>query len=356
MIEYGQPVLEKALAEGYAVGAFNANNLEMVDGVVAAADQLKAPVIVQVSPGAIKYAGLKPAASLVRVLAEATEVPIVLHLDHGLDFETNQTCAQAGFTSLMYDGSEILLSRRLEEAGTKMAGDLPFNVLVEAVQSEKALALNIAETKKVVEMAHSFDPPIPVEGEIGRIPAIEDFFTADERAVMRSNPDDAEVVIGIWKRCGDRVEALMATPEQAEIFVRETGVDSLAVAIGSIHRIWKDMWPIRIDRLQAIHERVPCVPLVSHGSSGILRTQADVKRVGIALSPGQGTIEQATKYGLAKVNVATAISVALLDGIKAALAKTPQETDFRKIFAPGRNNIRAKVAEYIELLGSAAKA
>ncbi len=205
-------VLEPAAKGGYAVGAFNANNMEIVQAIIEAAAEENSPVIVQASQGAIKYAGLDFIVGLVKAAAAGVEVPVVLHLDHGTDFEQVMRCIRYGFSSVMYDGSKL----PLEE--------------------------NIAMTQRVVEIARAVG--VSVEGELGKIGGTEDDVTVGER------------------------EALFTEPAEAERFVRETAVDALAVAIGTAHGPYK--WERKLDfpRLQQIKER-STASIVLHGSSGV---------------------------------------------------------------------------------------
>ena len=202
----------KAAQEGhFAVGAFNANNMEMVQAIVEAATEERAPVILQVSQGAIRYAGLAYAAGLVKIAAAGTDIPVALHLDHGTDFDQNVLCLREGFTSLMYDGSSL----PLEE--------------------------NILISRRVCEISHICG--IPVETELGK--------------VLKRGATPAEV------------KAAMADPEDARRFIDETSADSLAVAIGSIHALLSQTAELDIERLDAIREAIPDTPLVLHGSSGV---------------------------------------------------------------------------------------
>jgi fructose-bisphosphate aldolase class II len=205
-------ILRSALEQRFAVGAFNANNMEQVQAIVEAAQEERAPVIVQVSQGAIRYAGLEFAAGMVKIAADLVDVPVVLHLDHGNSFEQNIRCLRAGFTSLMFDGSQL----SFEE--------------------------NVATTKKICEIAHAVG--IPVEAELGRVLQATAGVTAEE------------------------VEAAMTDPEQAEEFIARTGADSLAVAVGSVHAMRERKAALDIERIAAIRRRVN-VLLVLHGSSGV---------------------------------------------------------------------------------------
>jgi len=205
-------ILQRALAERFAVGAFNANNMEMVQAIVETAQEERAPVILQVSQGAIRYAGLAYAAGLVKIAASLADVPVVLHLDHGTDFDQNVRCLHAGFTSLMFDGSK-----------------LPYEE-------------NVTISKRVCEIAHIAG--IPVETELGRVLQAKDGVTSEE------------------------VEAAMTDPDQAREFIERTGADSLAVAVGSVHAMKAREATLDIPRIEAIRRKAG-MPLVLHGASGV---------------------------------------------------------------------------------------
>ena len=274
-------VLLAALENHFGVGAFNANNMEQVQGIIEAAQEERAPVILQVSQGAIRYAGLEFAAAMVKTAAALATVPVVLHLDHGYDFDQNVLCLHAGFTSLMYDGSK------------------------------KSFDENVAMTKRVVEIAHIVG--IPVEGELGRVVQASDGFTDEQ------------------------VCALMTDPQQAKAFVAQTGVDSLAVACGSVHAMKSQGAALNIARLQAVHEQIPNTPLVLHGSSGV-KTESLV---------------EALAHGICKINVATYLNQAFVRGMKDGLAKYPDEVDPRKALSISRENVKEAVREKIRLFRSA---
>ena len=206
-------ILQAALANHFAVGAFNANNMEQIQGIVEAAQEERSPVILQVSQGAIRYAGLEFAAAMVRTAASLVDVPVVLHLDHGYDFEQNVQCLRAGFTSLMFDGSK------------------------------KSFDDNVAMTRKITEIAHIAG--IPVEAELGRVAQSTDRLTPEQ------------------------VRALMTDPHEAKRFIELTGADSLAIACGSVHAMQSQDAELDIDLIKAIHEQIPNTPLVLHGSSGV---------------------------------------------------------------------------------------
>ena len=209
-------MLKDAQKGRYGIGAFNANNMEIIQAIIETAEEEKAPVILQASQGAIKYAGLDTIVAMVKVMAEKGKVPIALHLDHGTDYYQNIKCLRAGFTSLMYDGSK-----------------LPFNE-------------NVDMTKKVVEMAHACE--IPVEAELGRIGTMGD---SDE-------PGGAM----------EKRKESMAVPEEAAKFVELTGIDSLAAAVGTIHGCRTPFAKLDIPRIEKIRE-LTGVPLVLHGASGV---------------------------------------------------------------------------------------
>ncbi len=310
-------LLLDAQREGYAIGAFNANNMECVKAVIEAAEEERAPVILQVSQGAIKYAGLRMATAMVKTVAAEASVPVALHLDHGTSFLQNVQCLHAGFTSLMYDGSAEPLEK------------------------------NIEISAKICEIAHAVG--LPVEAELGKIPKIEDYVAAEEADDLRSRREHEQVEI-LRDKAGSNVEELMADPNQAERFVQSTGIDSLAAAVGSIHGMWADIWPLRRDRIEELRKATN-LPLVCHGSSGVIRTRADAKEKGIELRPNECTLEEAVQIGLCKVNVATAVSMAFLQGAWDAWQERLNEKDLRKILLPGLQSAKELVRSYMRLFG-----
>lgn len=205
-------LLLDAQKNGYAIGAFNCNNMEIVQGIVAAAEAERSPVIIQASQGAIKYAGINYIVGLSKIAAQSVKVPVVLHLDHGTSFEQCVECIKNGFSSVMFDGSQL------------------------------PLADNIAITKKVVAVAQPLG--LTVEAELGKIGGTEDDITVSER------------------------EALFTDPAEAEVFCKETAVDALAVAIGTAHGQYKGTPQLDFERLKEIVKRVS-IPIVLHGSSGV---------------------------------------------------------------------------------------
>jgi fructose-bisphosphate aldolase class II len=188
---------------------------------------------------------------------------------------------------------------------------------------------NIATTRRITEIAHACG--IPVESELGKIPKVEDNLTQQQ------------------------VDDLMADPKQAERFVEEAQCDSLAVAIGSVHGMKESIQPLDIERLDEL-KRLTGIPMVLHGASGVLCTRADAAEKGIKLAPNQGTLEDAIKHGISKVNVATELSMAYLRGMKQAFEARPNEKDMRKIMLPGKEAVKEVVRYYIRLFGSNGKA
>jgi fructose-bisphosphate aldolase class II len=277
-----QAILARAYREHYAVGAFNANNMEQVQAVIEAAEEERAPVILQVSQGAIRYCGLAFAAGLVKIAAAEATVPVVLHLDHGTDFEQNVRCLQAGFTSLMFDGSKLSFDQ------------------------------NVAITKKIVEIAHPCG--IPVEAELGKVLQSKDGVTQDD------------------------VERAMTDPLEARRFVDLTGCDSLAVAVGSVHAMRSKDAALDIARIEAIRQQVS-VPLVLHGSSGVT----------------EASIVAAIEHGVAKVNVATYLNEAFVEGMRSGLAKYPDEVDPRKALQIARDAVKERVREKLRLFKSSGR-
>ncbi|UCC67679.1 MAG: class II fructose-bisphosphate aldolase [Armatimonadota bacterium] len=314
-------LLQQAQAERYAVGAFNANNMECVKAVIEAAEEERAPVILQVSQGAIRYAGLGMATTMVQTVAQEASVPVVLHLDHGTSFLQNVQCLHAGFTSLMYDGAAEPLEK------------------------------NIEISAKIAEIAHAVG--LPVEAELGKIPKIEDYVDGERANELRHRPPAEQVEI-LRETAGPQVEALMADASQAATFVEKTGIDSLAAAVGSIHGMWADIWPLRRDRIEAL-VKATSLPLVCHGSSGVVRTRADAKAKGIELRPDECTLEEAVQIGICKVNVATAVSMAFLRGAREAWDERPAEKDLRKVLLPGLQAAKELVRGYMRLFGSSGR-
>jgi fructose-bisphosphate aldolase class II len=297
-------MLGKALKSDYAVGAFNVNNMEIIQGIVDAAKIENAPLILQVSAGARKYARPVYLVKLVEAAVEDTGIDIVLHLDHGEDFEICKKCVDDGFTSVMIDGSKY-----------------PFEE-------------NIALTKKVVEYAHS--KGVVVEAELGKLAGIEDNIKVDAKHATFTDPDEA-----------------------AE-FVGKTGVDSLAISIGSSHGAYKfkgDPY-LDIERLKTINGLIPDTPIVLHGASTVLpEFVAKCNQYGGNIPGAQGVpedmIRTAAKYGVCKVNIDTDLRLALTAEIRKYFVENPAEFDPRKYLSPARDAIQRMVQHKIkDVLGA----
>ena len=305
MLVTNKELLKKAQKEAYAVGAFNIQNLESLLAVVEAAVEEKSPVIVAITPSAIKYGGLNYLAGLVKTAAESVLVPMSLHLDHGEDVETVKKCLEAGFTSVMIDGSH-----------------LPFEE-------------NIALTKRVVDIAHL--KGVSVEGELGKLAGVEEK-TVEER------------------------EAVLTDPREAEEFVRRTGVDALAVSIGTSHGAYKFKGEPQLDfeRLKQIRERVE-VPLVLHGASSVPQWIIEkATKYGAELAGAKGIpedhIRKAIALGITKINIDTDLRLTFTATVREVLAKSSKEFDPRKILGPAKEAMKDVVKAKMRLFGSSGKA
>ena len=288
----------KALVSDYAVGAFNVNNMEIIQGIVDAAKEENAPLILQVSAGARKYARPAYLTKLVEAAIIDTGLDIALHLDHGEDFDRCKKCVYDGFTSVMLDGSK----HEFEE--------------------------NIKMTKQVVEYAHAHG--VAVEAELGKLAGIEDDVNVDARS------------------------ATFTVPEEAAEFVEKTGVDSLAIAIGTSHGAYKFKGEPYLDfeRLKEIHKLIPDTPLVLHGASTVLpEFVAKCNKYGGNIPGAQGVpeemIREAAKYGICKVNIDTDLRLAMTAEVRKFIAENPAEFDPRKYLAPARDAIKAMVQHKI---------
>ena len=299
-------LLNPALEGGYAVGAFNANNLESVKAVLDACEEQQAPVFLQVSQGAIKYAGLEEAAALVTAAANKASIPIALHLDHGTSYEQNVQCLRAGFTSLMYDGSK------------------------------ETFEDNVRISEEICRMAHACG--IPVETELGLIPKIEDYLTEEQMEPLKKGEVESVLDLLSEEETAKLYEK-STNPQQAKQFVEATGCDSMAVAIGAIHGMTGRGSRLNFDLLQELMDVVG-LPFVLHAASGIPLDQ----------------MKQACEMGVCKVNVATRISMAMIQGTAERIAENPTEKDFRKVFDLGMDYIKDCVREYNELFGCVGKA
>ena len=292
-------MFEKAYKGNYAIGAFNINNMEIIQGVVSACKKRNSAVILQVSKSALKYAHPVYLKKMVDAAVEETGLDIALHLDHGPDFETCKLCIESGFTSVMFDGSHL----DYEE--------------------------NVAKTKEIVDYAH--ERGVVVEAELGKLAGVE---------------DDVKVAEG---------HATYTDPDQAVDFVKRTGVDSLAVAIGTSHGAYKFKGDPYLDfeRLKTIHGLIPETPLVLHGASTVLKEFVDkCNQYGGDIPGARGVpedmIRESTKYGICKVNIDTDLRLALTAEVRKFLAENPAEFDPRKYLGPGRQAIKSMVQHKIK--------
>lgn len=303
-------MFKKAYDGGYAIGAFNVNNMEIVQGITEAAQAENSPVILQVSAGARKYAKHIYLTKLVEAAVADTDIPIALHLDHGADFDICKSCIDGGFTSVMIDGS----SHSFED--------------------------NIELTKKVVEYAHS--KGVVVEGELGQLSGIE---------------DDVKV---------SSEDASYTRPEQVEEFVSRTGVDSLAIAIGTSHGAFKfkpgQKPQLRFDILAEIEKRLPNFPIVLHGSSSVNQEyvqiiQANGGNLADAIGIPEDMLRQAAKSAVCKINIDSDLRLAVTAAIRQHFVEHPEHFDPRQYLTPARDNVRELVRHKIQyVLGSSGKA
>ena len=302
-------MFEKSMKEGFAIGAFNVNNMEIIQAIVDAAAENNSPVILQASSSAIKYARTNYLMKMIEAAVEEhPNVPIAIHLDHGPDFETCKKCIDAGFTSVMFDGSKY----DFEE--------------------------NIRLTKEVVDYAHAHG--VVVEAELGKLAGIED-----------------EVNVAAD-------EARYTDPAQAEEFVRRTGVDSLAIAIGTSHGAYKFKGEakLRFDILQEIKQRIPNTPIVLHGASTVIPELVDTcNKYGGNIPGAKGVpdeiLHEASVSGVSKINVDTDLRLALTAGIRKVFAEDPSAFDPRKYLTPARDLVKETVSHKIKnVFGSANKA
>ena len=303
-------MFKKAYEGHYAVGAFNVNNMEIIQGIVAAAQQEKSPLILQVSAGARKYANHIYLMKLVEAAIEDTGPPICLHLDHGEDFDICKACVDGGFTSVMIDGSH-----------------LPYEE-------------NVALTKKVVDYAH--DHGVVVEGELGRLAGIED-------DVKVSDEDSS-----------------YTKPEEVCDFVGRTGVDSLAIAIGTSHGAYKfkpgQDPKLRIDILEEVEKKLPGFPIVLHGASSVIpEFVEEINKYGgkmdNAIGIPESELRKAAEHAVCKINIDSDLRLAMTAAIRKYMAENPSHFDPRQYLAPARAAIEGMVEHKIlEVLGCAGKA
>ncbi|MEG2361420.1 MAG: class II fructose-1,6-bisphosphate aldolase, partial [Christensenella sp.] len=296
-------MFEKAYNGGYAIGAFNVNNMEIIQGITEAAQELNAPLILQVSKGARNYANPVYLTKLVEAALETTGLPICLHLDHGDSFETCKSCIDGGFSSVMIDGSQ-----------------LPFEE-------------NIAVTKRVVEYAH--ERGVVVEGELGKLAGVE---------------DDVNV---------SAEDSSYTRPEEVYEFATKTGVDSLAIAIGTSHGAFKFKGEpkLRFDILEKVTEILPGFPIVLHGASSVIPEFVDmINQFGGDMPGAKGVPEnllrQAAKSAVCKINIDSDLRLAMTATIRKHFAEHPSDFDPRQYLKPAREAIKAMVAhKIVDVLG-----
>ncbi len=304
-------MFEMAYKNGYAVGAFNVNNMEITQGIIEAVAEEQAPLILQISRGARSYASMSYLRAIIDVtVAENPQIPIVMHLDHGDTFESCKQCVDDGFTSVMIDASHSTFEE------------------------------NIAVTKKVVEYAHARG--VVVEAELGQLGGIE------------------EDVVGV---SAEDVANHLTDPDEVVEFVEKTGCDSLAIAIGTSHGAYKFKTAPKLafDVLEGVAEKLPGYPLVMHGSSSVLKEFKDlINKYGGDMPDAMGVpedaITQASKLSICKVNIDTDLRMALTAKIRQVFSETPAEFDPRKYLGPGREAIKQMVKHKLQILGCAGKA
>jgi fructose-bisphosphate aldolase class II len=290
----------------YAIGAFNVNNMEFVQAAIEAAEEMKSPAILAASTSALKYGGFEYLIDLVKRGAQKTSVPIALHLDHGATIEDAERCINAGFTSVMIDASK----QDYEE--------------------------NIRISAEVVKIAHPKN--ICVEAELGRLGGIEDDVNVDER------------------------DARLTDPDQAEDFIKRTGCDALAVAVGTSHGAYKFKGDAKLafDRIDVIKKKTG-IPLVLHGASGVPKELvARAEKYGAQLKDAKGVPDEAyreaVKLGINKINIDTDLRLGWLGTVREKLNEAPEVFDPRKILGPARDTVREIIKNKMQIIGSAGKA
>lgn len=303
-------MFKKAYEGGYAIGAFNVNNMEIVQGITEAAGELKSPIILQVSKGARAYANHTYLVKLVEAALIENDIPIALHLDHGPDFETCKACIDGGFTSVMIDASHYDFEK------------------------------NIEITKQVVDYAH--EKGVVVEAELGKLAGVE---------------DDVKVAAD---------DAMYTQPDEVEEFVSRTGVDSLAIAIGTSHGAFKfkpgQKPQLRFDILDEITKRIPNFPIVLHGASSVSQEyvkiiQANGGNLADAIGIPEDMLRQAAKSAVCKINIDSDLRLAMTAGVREVLWNKPEAFDPREYLKVGRANVKEVVKhKIINVLGSDGKA
>jgi len=301
-------MFKKAYEGGYAIGAFNVNNMEIIQGITEAAKEVNAPLILQVSAGARKYANHTYLMKLIEAAVIETNLPIAVHLDHGDSFELCKSCIDGGFTSVMIDASH-----------------LPFEE-------------NIRLTKQVVDYAHPRG--VVVEAELGRLSGVEDEVKVAEH------------------------EAVYTDPKEVEEFVTRTGVDSLAIAIGTSHGAYKFKGEakLRFDILEEVQRRLPGFPIVLHGASSVIPEYVEtINKYGGQMPGAKGVPEdmlrKAASMAVCKINIDSDLRLAMTATIRKVFAENPGEFDPRKYLGPAREEIKKIVKhKLINVLGCAGKA
>lgn len=302
-------MFKKAYKEGYAIGAFNVNNMEIIQGIMEAAGELRSPVILQVSNGARKYAGHNYIVKLVEAATmQYKDIPVALHLDHGADFEMCKSCIDGGFTSVMIDGSQYSFKE------------------------------NIELTKKVVDYAH--ERGVVVEGELGQLAGVEDDVNVEHHSYTK--------------------------PEEVEEFVSKTGVDSLAIAIGTSHGAFKfkpgTKPQLRFDILEEVSKRLPEFPIVLHGASSVSAKYVDIinsngGKLKDAVGIPEDMLRKAAKSSVCKINIDSDIRLAMTAGVREALVEKEDMFDPRVYLKQGRAYVKELVEhKMINVLGSNGKA
>ena len=302
-------MFKKAYKEGYAIGAFNVNNMEIIQGIMEAAGELRSPVILQVSNGARKYAGHNYIVKLVEAATmQYKDIPVALHLDHGADFEMCKSCIDGGFTSVMIDGSQYSFKE------------------------------NIELTKKVVDYAH--ERGVVVEGELGQLAGVEDDVNVEHHSYTK--------------------------PEEVEEFVSKTGVDSLAIAIGTSHGAFKfkpgTKLQLRFDILEEVSKRLPEFPIVLHGASSVSAKYVDIinsngGKLKDAVGIPEDMLRKAAKSSVCKINIDSDIRLAMTAGVREALVENEDMFDPRVYLKQGRAYVKELVEhKMINVLGSNGKA
>ena len=303
-------MFQKAYEGGYAIGAFNVNNMEIVQGITEAAGERKSPVILQVSKGARAYANHTYLVKLVEAALIENDIPMALHLDHGPDFATCKACIDGGFTSVMIDGSQYDFEK------------------------------NVEITRQVVEYAH--EKGVVVEGELGKLAGVEDDVKVDDSDAMYTHPDEVQE------------------------FVERTGVDSLAIAIGTSHGAFKfkpgQKPQLRFDILEEITKRLPDFPIVLHGASSVSQEyvkiiQENGGELADAIGIPEDMLRRAAKSAVCKINIDSDLRLAMTAGVRQVLTQKPSAFDPREYLKAGRANVKELVAhKIVNVLGSDHKA